>query len=111
MSSKVKFENVKLWSREWEEGRYTYSVQVSSKKQDGSYDNTYLPVRFKSGVPHISNGSRVNLDGFLTCGVKKDGTKYIQMQVMDYEVLFDKPDDSADDELDSFAEVEEDLPF
>lgn len=117
----IKFEGVKLWHNEYGQGNeiyHSYSVGVSSKKKDSNeYYNTYLPVFFMKNTPVIHNGSTVNLDGFLTCRVKKDGTKYIGMQVMKYEVLFDKDAGTDEDfgstggEFDSFEQAERDLPF
>lgn len=118
----TKFENVKLWHNEYGEGNeiyHTYSVSVSSKKKDGDgYDNIYLPVFFRQGTPVIHNGSTVSMDGFLTCRTRKNGEKYIGMQVMNYEVLWgmsandDSPVyDDADAVNDSFEQAEEDLPF
>lgn len=118
----IKFENVKLWHSEYGDGneiRHSYSVGVSSKKKDSDdYNNTYLPVFFMKNTPILHNGSTVNLEGFLTCRVRRDGSKYIGMQVMKYEVLFDKDaDDSnftyddADAVNDSFEQVEQEIPF
>ena len=37
-----------------------YSIGLSHKKQDGSYENGYMPVRFKKGV-ELNNQTRIEI--------------------------------------------------
>ena len=68
---------------------YTYATGVSSKRQDGSYVNDYLDVRFRKGVT-VSHKTKINIkDGFLTVreftvngGEKK---KKLELMVLDFE--------------------------
>lgn len=69
---------------------YTYSTGVSNKRQDGSYVNAYLDVRFRKNVV-VENRTRIDIKkGFLTVrefefnGEKR---KKIELMVMEFEVI------------------------
>ena len=69
---------------------YTYATGVSSKKQDGTYANMYLDVRFRKGVT-VENKTRIDIkDGFLT--VKEfiasggETVKKLELMILDFDV-------------------------
>lgn len=118
MSNTLTFSNTKIWRNdiETENGTYyAYSVSVSSKNQDGSWDNAYLPVRFSKSAnapAKIHNGTIANLEGFLTTRKRKDGKNEVQFMVMYYN-SDEEPVPVADDSdlPDNFAQAESDIPF
>ena len=109
----VSDKNAKIWAREIEgkNGKfYRYSVSVS-KKTDGKYVHTYIPVMFskKSGAPEkIPNGTLCNYEGFVTVDdyKGKDGVPKFTPMIVIMSVEF------ADDigEV-GFTQTEEEIPF
>lgn len=118
MANEVKFTNAKIWRNDvkTENGEFSsYTVGVSSKNQDGTYTNAYLPVKFakSSNAPEkISNGTTADIEGFLSAKARKDGRNDVQLIVMKYrsdEVEYPAASDS--DIPDSFEEQMESIPF
>ena len=77
--------------REGKDGKfYTYATGVSSKKQDGTYVNGYLDVRFKKGVV-VENKTKIDIkDGFLTVRefiAGNDIKKKIELMVLDFDTV------------------------
>lgn len=110
------FKEQKIWRNEvkTENGTFdTYSISVSSRNQDDTWTNAYIPVRFakSAGAPEkISNGTVADLEGFFTARKRKDGKGELSLMVMKakfYEV------NSVDDisGVDSFEQATEDIPF
>ena len=70
---------------------YTYATGVSSKRQDGTYANAYLDVRFRKGVV-VEHKAKIDIkDGFLTVREFKanggDMQKKIELMVLDFDVV------------------------
>lgn len=69
---------------------YTYSTGVSNKRQDGTYANAYLDVRFRKGVV-VEHKSKINInDGFLTVReftVNGEPQKKIELMVLDFDIV------------------------
>lgn len=70
---------------------YTYATGVSSKRQDGTYANAYLDVRFRKGVV-VDHKVKIDIkDGFLTVREFKanggDTQKKIELMVLDFETV------------------------
>lgn len=67
---------------------YTYSTGVSSKRQDGSYINDYLDVRFRKGVV-VDHKAKINIkNGFLTVReftVNGETKKKIELMVLEFD--------------------------
>ena len=109
---------VKIWRKDVQGKNgtfYRYSVSVSSKKEDGSWATEYLPIRFakRANMPEkISNGAKCDFSGFLSVDEYRDRegnvSKSLQIIAM-RAVLTDGGDPS--EEVDSFEQLEEDLPF
>lgn len=116
MSNALTFTKTKIWRNDvkTDSGEFhAYTVSVSSKNQDGSWDNAYLPVRFSknSGAPaKIENGTVADLEGFLTTKKRKDGKNEVQLMVMKY-TTEEKEYPTASDIPDSFEEQMESIPF
>lgn len=57
------------------DGKPSYSIPVSKKKEDGTWINIYIPVSFRKGVV-VENKAKLNIkDGWLNCYEGKDGVK------------------------------------
>ena len=114
MGNSVIFQNAKIWRNDikTDNGEFcSYTVGVSSKNQDGSWTNAYMPVRFakSSEAPEkISNGSVADFEGFLSARKRKDGTTESILIVTKLN-LQDQDDVAA--VIDSFEMATEDIPF
>ena len=65
---------VKVFKRE-HEGNTFYSFGLSKKKQDGSYDNGYMPCQFKKDIS-VENKSKIYIrDAWLSFYLKEKETK------------------------------------
>lgn len=116
MANTVIFQNTKIWRNDikTENGEFaSYTVSVSSKNQDGSWDNAYLPIRFSkhaNAPERISNGSTADLEGFLTVRKRKDGKNEVQLMVTRCNFQ-DEQYPVAEDIPDNFAQAESEIPF
>lgn len=120
MGNTVIFKDTKIWRNDYEgsNGKYSiYSVSVSKKKQDDTWANAYLKVKFSQGADapeHIPNGTVADLEGFLTTDVRKDkdGKERNQLMLMVMRMNI-KDDDGKYDvsEVDSFELADEECPF
>lgn len=70
---------------------YTYATGISSKKQDGTYANKYVDVRFRKGVT-VEHKTKINItDGFLSVreymvnGGDKRST--LEIMVLDFDTV------------------------
>ena len=88
---------------------YSYSAGISSKRQDGTYVNAYMPVRFRKGVV-VENKAKINVkDGFFTVREyesKGEKKKVIELMVLNF-------DDVAQDKNETgFSALSmDDVPF
>ena len=86
---------------------YTYSMGVSGKKQDGSWVNAYMDIRFKKGVV-LENKTKINItNGFLTAReyvANGETVKKPEIMVLDFEV-------KSGDEAGYTAMSFDDVPF
>ena len=82
-------------------GRKNYSTSISNKKEDGTYENMFIPVGFKKGEE--TSGNIEVKDGFLTFFKTSTGLPKIKIVILDYEKDFES----------DFISVEDpnDLPF
>ena len=68
---------------------YTYATGVSSKRQDGTYINGYLDVRFRKGIV-VENKTKINInDGFLTVReftLNGETQKRIELMILDFDI-------------------------
>ena len=69
---------------------YTYATGVSSKRQDGTYANAYLDVRFRKGVV-IENKTKIDIkNSFFTVReftVNGEPRKKIELMVLDFDIV------------------------
>ena len=95
---------------------YTYTVGVSSKNMDGSWSNGYQRVKFSkhSGAPDpIPSGADIEFEGFMTLEVykNKDGKDIKEPVIMITKAEFPNLGTPGEDDLDTFEQMEEDIPF
>jgi len=84
-----------------------YSTSISRKKEDGTYENMFIPVNFKKGV-EVENKTKINItNGFLSFYKTKEGLAKIKLVVMDF-TTEDKQEEMF---IPKDAEITDDLPF
>lgn len=105
-------------------GRKIYSIGLSKKNKNGSYENGFMSARFKKDV-EIANKTRIKIkEAFLSFNVK-DNKTFPYIFINDYEIISEtNPEHKEIQEMtndehyktksDTFEQVEintEDLPF
>ena len=112
----VSGKNQKVWCNEHQKRDgskwYEYNVSISKKKQDGSYVNAYIKVKFSKDVDiedPIPNGVKMDYEGFMTVDeyTDRDGNIVRKPMLFVTKAVFPELESS----FDSFAEVEEAIPF
>lgn len=93
---------------------YTYSTGVSSKKQDGTYVNAYLPVKFRKGIV-VDNKTKIDIkNGFLTAkeytASGGDVRKVVEMMVLEFDIVDGGAGHSGASE-NYTAMTQDDIPF
>lgn len=103
------------------EDRISYTVGLSRKNEDGSYDRAYFPIKFKKGI-ELENKTRIIIsDAFLTFDKwtdEEDKSKtFVYIKCLDYQVADDN-ETSKDEKKGNYSinadEIElsdEDFPF
>ena len=68
---------------------YSYSTTVSSKNDDGSYNNVYLNVRLATEEPleHEGRADIMIKEAFITTTKGKDDVNRLTVVVLDYDVI------------------------
>ena len=65
-------------------GEYGYSMGISKRKEDNTYENGYFQVQFKKGI-EIENGKEIiPTDWKIEFYDKKDGTKGYKLCIWDF---------------------------
>lgn len=114
----ISAKNARVWRKDIE-GRngtfYRYSVSVSSKREDGSYANKYMPIKFakNANMPEkISNGAKCDFSGFLSVEERpnRDGEKTAEFVIIAMRATLTDGGDPSEG-ADSFAQASEDIPF
>lgn len=92
---------------------YTYATGVSSKRQDGTYANAYLDVRFRKGVV-VENKTKIDIkNAFLTVRefvVNGETKKKIELMVLDFDTV-DGYVERAEEQEQFSALDYDDVPF
>ena len=106
------------------DGRKIYSIGLSKKNKNGSYENGFMSARFKKDV-EIANKTRIKIkEAFLSFNVK-DNKTFPYIFINDYEIISEtNPEHKEIQEMtndehyktksDTFEQVEttdSDLPF
>ena len=110
--------NARIWRKDIESRKgtfYRYSVGVSKKADDGSYITAYMPIRFTKNAhmpEKITNGAKCDFSGFLSVDTytDKNGEEVKQIVIIAMNARLTEADDPTQD-VDSFEEAEDDIPF
>lgn len=97
---------------------YTYSAGVSSKREDGSYANGYLDVRFRKGV-EVENKTKIDIKhSFLTVReftVDGKERKKIELMILQFDIVSGEDDEEYDvpssNQPGFSAFTDDDIPF
>lgn len=101
------------------DGKALYSIGISKKNQDGSYDNGYIPVRFKKDV-ELDNKTKIRINtAWLDFYLTKDNKTSPYIFICDFDKVEEKKDVFAEyEKLTAKTKIEEqlqitdeDLPF
>ena len=100
------------------DGRIFYSIGISKKNQDGSYENGYIPVRFKKDV-ELDNMTKIRINTAWIDFYTKDKKTYPYIFVCDFDKVLEKKDAFEEyEKLTTKTKIEEqlqitdaDLPF
>ena len=102
---------VMVFKREYE-GKSYYSIGMSRKKQDGTYENAYIDCRFKQGV-ELDNQTNIYVnDGFMSFYLK-DGKPIYYLVITDFKKVADVIKETSTTSLkqDEVIVDDLDLPF
>lgn len=102
-----KIDNKMIFKRENEYGSF-YSMGISKKLEDGSYENGYIDVRFRKDI-ELDNMTKINIkESWLTFYLKDDGeykTTKPYIFINDFEIV--EENNSSDESIID----DDDLPF
>ena len=93
-------------------GKVYYSLGMSRKKQDGTYENAYIDCRFKQGV-ELNNQTNIYVnDGFMSFYLK-DGKPIYYLVITDFKKVADVIKETSTTSLkqDEVIVDDLDLPF
>ena len=107
----MNFENLKnkmIFRRDNDYGSF-YSIGLSKKNEDGSYENGYLDVRFKKGI-ELENKTKININESWLSFYKKNNGEYDTtvpyIFINDFEIVDSDSEETPDTDFD-----DSDLPF
>ena len=107
----MNFENLKnkmIFRRDNDYGSF-YSIGLSKKNEDGSYENGYLDVRFKKGI-ELENKTKININESWLSFYKKNNGEYDTtvpyIFINDFEIVDGDSEETPDTDFD-----DSDLPF
>lgn len=92
----------------------SYSMGISSKKQDGTWINAYQPIRFKKNVT-VENGTDIDFRGFpvvIERTVDGKNRNFIAWQILEFRTAGDDMGEFQDISQENFASLNpDDIPF
>ena len=107
----MNFENLKnkmIFRRDNDYGSF-YSIGLSKKNEDGSYENGYLDVRFKKSI-ELENKTKININESQLSFYKKNNGEYDTtvpyIFINDFEIVDSDSEETPDTDFD-----DSDLPF
>lgn len=106
----VIFKEQKIWRKDFDD-RPAYSINLSTRLEDGSYKNAYITIRFAKSAEapeKISNGTIADFSGFLTS--TKSGQPMIMVTSLNIKDD-DLPSAEGIEGVDSFEQAETEIPF
>lgn len=67
--------------------QYGFSISDNQKQSDGTYNNFYIPVRFKKGLSEPNDRDYVSIEGFTKPFKYKDDKLGMSYFVMDWQLI------------------------
>lgn len=93
-----------------DDDKISYRISVSRKKEDGTYENAYLPVRFKKDVS-LDNQTKIRIKNAWLDFIKMEKRTFWFMFINDFEIV-EKKEEKSFDNWESAKDIEPDeLPF
>ena len=93
-----------------DEDRISYNISISKKKEDGTYENAYMPVRFKKDVS-LDNQTKIKIKNAWLDFIKMEKRTFWFMFISDFEIV-EKKEEKSFDNWGSAKDIEPDeLPF
>ena len=101
------------------DGKVSYSIGISKKKEDGTYENGYIPCRFRKDVS-VDNKTRINIKNAWIDFYKIDKRTFLYVFINDFEIANkieqkeEQQEEKSFDNWQSAKDIEEDsmeLPF
>ena len=96
--------NVMIFAKEYQE-RTFYSMGLSKKKQDGTYENGYINVKFKKDVV-VPNKAKITIQKAWLDFYLKDKITVPQIFISEFEMEEQIPEGFA-----TMDETDSDIPF
>lgn len=93
-------------------GKVSYAIGISKKKEDGTYENGYIPVRFKKDVK-LENKTKIKIKQAWLDFYKVEKKTFIYIFINDFEKVEQQQEKSVDvwDSAKDTDIPEDELPF
>jgi len=104
-------DKVKLIYKNTVNNKVSYSIGLSKKKEDGSYENGYMPCRFKKDV-ELDNKAKIKIKNAWLDFYKVDKKTFVYLFINEFEKV-----EEQQKSVDNFSSAKEvtiepdDLPF
>lgn len=96
---------MRVFRNKTSDGKIYFTTSLSTKKEDGSYNNMYIPISFAKTINTDNLDEEIEITkGFLTFYEANDGAKKIKIMIME---LAEQGEYITVDDLDNTDE----LPF
>lgn len=112
-------EKEKVIYRNERDGKKAYSIGISKKKEDGTFENGYIPCRFKKDV-ELHNKDKIKIKSAWLDFYKIEKKTFIYIFINDFELVKEQTDTNVGDQqasVDNWSsakDIDEDsmeLPF
>lgn len=107
-------EKEKIVYKNEKDGKISYSIGLSKKKEDGTYENGYLPCRFQKNVS-LENKTRIKIKMAWIDFYKVDKKTFLYIFINDFEKIENKEEVKEQKSVDNWGSAKDiepdDLPF
>lgn len=104
-------EKEKTIYRNERDGKIAYSIGIAKKKEDGTFENGYIPCRFKKDV-ELENKTKIKIKNAWLDFYKVEKKTFIYVFINEFEKVENKQEEKAVDNWGSPKDIEpDDLPF
>lgn len=91
-------------------GKISYSIGLSKKKEDGTYENAYLPCRFRKDVS-LENKTKIKIKSAWIDFFKIEKKTYWYVFINEFEKVGSKEEQNVWDSAKDIEIPQEELPF